>query len=346
VWSGRKFVPGRGLDFDSITLPYYAVSAISQKQGWFLHPCAGCLHLYPLIHSNFLTMRKLLFFLTFIGLPFFISAQTFLKAPKDSKHIKQIIEWTTFAADETDPEETVKEGVYTFRKDGQLLQYVTNNSLSEVFDYEYDGQNRLLKVQIKNEESTKTMTYQYFADRQMAEIHEPGSDLRTIQYFNKKGQVVEEKAFLKGKLSDGKWATLNRTVFNYNDRDSLFGEMLYQIGSTGAVATYKTIHLYDPVTNKKSDIIYKEPDGKPNKLVSFQYDEQGRLVKKKIEMPLTGEKSVTDYIYQKGKLWQSITKGKTYRNEKIYKDGRLIRSKDFDRDGKLLWHTDYQYVFY
>ena len=290
-------------------------------------------------------MRKLILFFLASFLLLSMNAQTFSKAPIDSKPIKQIIEWTTFPANKNEFEETIKDVVYSFLLDGQLEKWESNNSDNEVYHYEYDGKNRLIKVTIQNEEWTRTMTYQYFEDRRMAEIQERVSDVRTIQYFNKKGQIVEEKSFWKGELSEGQWTTLERTVFNYNGQDSLYGEMRYETTSSGKVNQYKTVHQYNDLPMKKN-ITYYDADGKSFKLVLFNYDKEGRLIKEETKMTKTGENSIIENVYREGKLWQSIKKGKNYRNEKIYKDGRLIRSKEYNQSGNLIWHTDYQYVFY
>ena len=291
-------------------------------------------------------MRKRIFFLSVFFSPLLLNAQIFSTAPKNAKPIKQIVEWTTFAADDDGPAETIKDAVYTFRPDGQLSQWVTNNSYDEIYHYEYDRQNRIFKVKIEGGERSRTMTYNYYPNRQMAEIQERDTDVRTIQYMNDKGQIIEEKSFWKGELSGGKWATMSRTIFNYNELDSLFGEMRYEPATTGEINKFKTIHKYDPSTKKRTESIYYEADGQPYKVVKYNFDKTGKLLKKEITHPQNGETTTLENIYRNGKIWQTITKGKDYRQEKVFKNGRLVRSKEYDKDGRLLWHTDYQYIFF
>ena len=270
--------------------------------------------------------------------------QTFAKAPAGKLPVKQIVEWTTFAEDGDEPAETIKDAVYVFRKDGQLQQWISNNADNEVFEYSYDEKKRLNKITIKNGKMSRTVSNQYFEDRRMAEIQVQDSDVRSVQYFNKKGQVTEEKSFFRNEGSNG-WATMERTVYSYNKQDSLTGEMRYVPASAGHVNQFKTIHSYGKNSNKKSDIVYFEADGKPYKKITFRYDDQRRLKEEKMEMVRTGETTIKEHIYRDGEIWQIITKGKNYRNEKIYKEGRLVRSKEYDKAGKLIWYTDYQYVY-
>lgn len=292
-------------------------------------------------------MRKLTFLLLFIiCTTHILNAQTFSKAPKAKSPVKKITEWTTFSANEDDPEETIKDGIYTFRRDGQLENWVSNNSYDEVFYYSYDSSNRLAKVSVKGKDTTRLMTYQYFPDRQMAEIQEREIDVRTIQYFNKKKQVIEEKTFAKGKITGGKWATMDRTVFNYNQQDSLFGEMIYSYEGSAQPVNKKNLHHYDPATHKKTKSIFFGSDGKPWKEINYTYDKTGLLVKcTKKEMGTSFEEE-TQYLYKNGQKWQVITQAKDYRSEYIYKNGQLIRTKEYDKNGEMLWFTDYQYEYY
>ncbi|MEO1261768.1 MAG: hypothetical protein AAFZ15_23390 [Bacteroidota bacterium] len=291
-------------------------------------------------------MRKLIYFLSVFFSPLLLHAQTFSTAPKNQKLIKRIVEWTTFAANEEEPEETIKDAIYTFRRDGQLQEWVTNNTYEEVYQYEYDQKNRLINVNIEGKDLTRTMSYQYFPDRRMAEIQERDIDVRTIQYLNNKGQIIEEKSFWKGELSEGKWATMSRTVFNYNELDSVFGEMRYEPVLTGQINKFKTVHKYDGALKKKIESIYYEADGQPFKIVKYDYNSVGKLLKKVISLPQAKKTVTEEHIYRNGKIWQSITKGADYRQEKVFKNGRLVRSKEYDKNGQLLWHTDYQYIFF
>ncbi len=291
-------------------------------------------------------MRKLTTVILAFCLPLALFSQHFSQAPKDVKSIKQITEWTTFLADETDPEETIKDAVYHFRKNGQLEKWVTNNSEEETHYYHYDWKNRLIEVEIKNNELSRKMIYSYFEDRSLAEIQEKDLDLRTIQYYGENGKVAEEKTFWKGELTNNKWETMSRKVLNYNAQDSLFGEMEYSYSWNGKTTKRKTVHNFDPITQKKTETIYFNEKNKPEKTITYLYNRTGQLtnVEKKYHDKNSIEK--TEYLFKKRKPWQTITTGKDYKYEKIYKEGRYIRFKEYNEKGKMLWYTDFQYEFY
>ncbi len=291
-------------------------------------------------------MRKLTIFLSCLFIPFFLFSQHFEKAPKDVKPIKQITEWTTFLADEEDPEETIKDAVYYFKKDGKLVKWISNNAYDEIYSYKYDNLNRLENVTIENEEMNRQIIYTYYEDRRLAEIQEQFLDLRTIQYFNKKGKLIEEKTFWKGELTEDKWETMSRKVFNYNAQDSLFGEMEYSYVGNGKATKRKTVHNYDPNTHKKNSILYFNEKGKIEKTVVFKYYSDKNLKEKIINYHQNKTKEKTEYIYKNGLLWQEITSGDKYKYEKIYKNGRYVRYKEYDKNYKLIWYTDFQYDFY
>ena len=290
-------------------------------------------------------MRKLLL-LSNLLLPLILTAQLFPKAPIDTRPIKQITEWTTFVADKDNPEETIKDAIYNFRRDGQLDIWETNNSDNEVYHYKYDPQGRIEKVTIKNDGQTRNMTYQYFEDRRMAEIEEKDIDLRNIQYFNNKGLLVEEKSFWRGVMTQKKWVIDTRTVFNYDAQDSLFGEMVYNYHGFDQPEKNKVVHSYHPTLNKKDKTIFYDSKGKPLKEIKYTYEPSGRLLKKETLRHDNGFFENSKYLYREGKIWQIITVSKNYKIEKVFKNGRLVRLKEFDKDGQQLWFTDYQYEFY
>lgn len=291
-------------------------------------------------------MRKLTISLFIVGLPFLLFSQHFGAAPKDIKPVKQVTEWTTFLADEENPEETIKDAVYIFRKDGKLDKWISNNSSDEIYTYKYDDKNRLDEVIIQNEKLTRKINYTYFEDRRLAEIQEENLDLRTIQYFNKKRKIIEEKTFWKGDMTDGKWETMSRKLYNYNAQDSLFGEMEYSYVGKGKSTSKKTVHHFEKTTNKKTKSEYFNEKGQLEKVVDFQYNNAGKLIKSVTNYPFDKSNKYTEFLYKDGKLWQESTTGKDYKYEKIYKDGRYIRYKEYDGSGKLIWYTDFQYEYY
>ncbi len=291
-------------------------------------------------------MRKLTVAILAFFFPLALFSQHFSQAPKDVRPVKKITEWTTFLADETDPEETVKDAVYYFRRDGKLEKWISNDEEEGIRDYRYDRKNRLVEVEINNQGQSKKIIYSYFEDRSLAEIQEENLDLRTIQYFGKNGKVVEEKTFWKGDLTDNKWKTMSRRVFNYNAQDSLFGEMEYSYIGRGKTTKRKTIHTFDAVSNKKLNTVFYDENGKPKKTITYLYNPAGQLINIEEKNHKNNSIEKTEFLYKNGKRWQIITTGKDYKFEKIYKNGRYIRYKEYDVQGNMLWYTDFQYEFY
>ena len=289
-------------------------------------------------------MRKQTFFFCLLLAPALLPAQVFSKAPKNMPDVRKIVEWTTFAATREEPEETIRDAVYFFQPDGKLEKWISNNNYEEIYHYKYDDKGRLSKVIIENGDSSRLLTYQYFDDRQMAEIEERNLDLRTIQYFNKKKQIIEEKTFAKSPLTDGQWVTMSRTVLNYNDLDSLFGEMVYEYDAFGKPIKYKVVHSYDPISHKKTKIVRFDPKGNPVETTTFKYDEKNQLKNITIHAPGQNFSKKTTYLYRNGQLWQIHIATPDYKIEKIYKNHRLVRRKEYDKNGLLLWFTDYQYI--
>ena len=298
-----------------------------------------------MVHKQYLTMRKLNLFFLFISLPLLSNAQLFSKAPDGLRPVSQIIEWTTFLPDGSDPEETIRDGVYTFRRDGQLQTWETNNSDDEIYHYQYDGKDRVVKVAIENIERTRLMKYQYFEDRQMAEIQEKEFDVRNIQYFNKNNKVVEEKTFVKGEITGGQWMTMKRVLLNYDEEGNVFGETIYDYDGSEKPTKYKVVHKHDAQNNKILTTQLNEK-GKMYKETAYTFDENNRLILKTTKNDRSKITEKKTHLYKDEKIWQTITESDDYKFEKIYKDGQLVRLKEYGSDGKLIWYTDYQYLFF
>jgi YD repeat-containing protein len=291
-------------------------------------------------------MRKLILFLC-LCTPALLFSQRFSEAPKLDRPVKQIIEWQTFPATDEDPEETRKGGVYHFRRDGKLSTFLGNDYRQREYAYEYDKRGRVVSVKMNERGGGSTIKYSYGEGFKKAEIKSDSLYLVTTHFLDGQGKVLEEKTSGKAWFTGDKFALISRKVLNYNQIDSLFGEMEYFYTAGQLSRKIKTVHHFDPLTNRKLRTEIFDKNGKVSKTTDYQYDEKNKL--KKVQTKWPGEeKGITkEYFYKNGKLWQvvEVNEKEEERYESIFKDGRLVRTKLFLFD-ELITYTDFQYVFY
>ncbi len=291
-------------------------------------------------------MRKLIITLL-TSLPILASAQMhFLEAPKLKRPVKQIIEWQTFPESDGEKQETQKSSVYTFRKDGKLSIWTANDYQQQEHVYHYDRKGRKSKVEMKSRNGNSEMIYAYEGNTMRAEIKEGNMYLVTTHFLNEKGQVMEEKVSGKAWFTNGKFELMSRKVLNYNKLDSLFGEMEYTY-TAGIAEKRKTVHTFDPTTNRRVKTVKYSPTGKEEQVTEYLYDEAGQLASVETKRP--GEDFWVKQEFQRknGKLWQHI-EHKFHAEEKyvkVFKDGHPIRYKIYIGD-ELIAYTDFQYIFF
>lgn len=280
-------------------------------------------------------------------LPFALFCQHFSEAPRLDRPVKEIIEWQTFPASGKTPQKTQKGAVYTFQRDGKLAAWAANDYQQQEHIFEYDAKGRKAKVRMKDRNGQSEMAYSYDGKTQKAEIKGDDLYLVTTQYLNGKGQVIEEKTSGKAWFTGGKLDLISRKVLNYNSRDSLFGEMEYSYEKGQVKAKKKTVHEFDPATNRKSKTVAFATDGTEEQVTEYLYDSDGELSTIDINWPGTSNKVRWEFRRKNGELWMEIEHRyhQKERREKVFKDGRPIRYKVFMND-QLIHYTDFQYVFY
>lgn len=291
-------------------------------------------------------MRKLI--IPFLAsLPFLAYSQVhFSEAPKLDRPVKQIIEWQTFPESDGEPEETQKSSVYTFRRDGKLSVWNANDYQQQEHVYHYDKKGRKSKVEMKSREGNSEMIYSYEGNTKRAEIKADDMYLVTTQFLNEKGQVVEEKVSGKAWFTNGKFDLISRKVLNYNNLDSLFGEMEYTYAG-GVAEKRKTVHTFDPATNRRMKTVKFSPSGKEEQVTEYLYDDAGELASVETRRPGEDYWVKQEFQRKNGKLWQHI-EHKIHSDEKyvkVFKDGRPVRYKYYIGD-ELIAFTDFQYIFF
>lgn len=290
-------------------------------------------------------MRKLLFVFV-LFLPYISSAQYFSEAPKLDRPVKQIIEWKTVPPSGSEKEETFKGGVYDFRRDGKMTTYQSNDSDRKDYVYFYDNKGRLEKVEMNERSGKSSMSYTYSKGIKKAEIKADSLYLVTTHFLDAKGKVVEEKTSGKAPFTGGAFSIISRKVLNYNKKGDLFGEMEYTYVGDKTEAR-KTLHQYNPADGKKMKTLFYDEFSNLAQTEDFTYSEKGELSKVDVKRPSSDFWVSTEYRRKNGKLWMEVENihHEGERIEKVYKDGRLVRTKYFS-DDELYFYTDYQYFFY
>ena len=256
-----------------------------------------------------------------------------------SKKIKQIVGWGKYTQDQ---KQAQKFFVKQFNRRGNLKReqdfrlYIDNT-------YTYNKNNQLLKLEGYEGETSFIIRYKYGKSVTTKQLETAsGKKSNTHTYYNKKRKVIEKKMYEGQKL-------YKRIVYNYNRRDSLIGEMHY-IYTGKQRKSHKVIYTYDSKTQKRLRRNEYDSNQKIIEKTVYQYNKQGDLTKVSQVFPQrkrSDYNTTTTYLYKQGKLWQVVSKGKNnqYESRKIYKNGKLIRTRKYEND-KLIELVDYQYTYY
>ncbi|MEL6867162.1 MAG: hypothetical protein AAFP19_22245 [Bacteroidota bacterium] len=272
-------------------------------------------------------------------------AQPFTQAPKLPKKVRQIIEWTRPNLSE----KSTKYGTSTFDPAGHLLSYVFEQEAPEVADsliFTYDTKGRLQKKVEQIGAFDLVSQYRYLPNQEILEQEFRGKSTKKVAYF-KNGKKVEEKTFVKGGELGDQYLLKDRVVYNYNKKDSLFGEMHYgySLQSKAKTRKWKVIHQYDPQTSRKSKVIYYNEDGAIRMETWLQQNETGQPDTTLYRYVLDGSTRMVEYKYKAGQLWQIIDDMNYKKDVRIYDKGRLVRLRSYIND-KLFHVVDYQYIYY
>lgn len=161
-----------------------------------------------------------------------------------------------------------------------------------------------------------------------------------------------KKVLSKSMDSGNEYQLYQRTVYNYNDRGLLFGEMHYNYENGAVSSKRKVIHEYFPSTALLTKTTSYNEINEAIDITKFAYNESGQLQNEEIFSGISSDflRSKKEYSYESGELAQILeahyiigqAKKPVWKQYKVYRDGRLIYTKTMD-DKKMLWESNYQY---
>jgi hypothetical protein len=190
-------------------------------------------------------------------------------------------------------------------------------------------------------------------------------------YTNEKGAVVERKSFEIDTLTGTK--TLSFWQFYSYSKDGRFIGKRYKTKQLNIFPIpAKMVCKYIPGTDKLLTILNYAWNAEEtadtiltSSCVHYIYNKKGQLIRKEVGSKVGYESNtVTTYQYKAGKIWiEQKSSGPTprmkdYRTVKIYKNGVLVREKDYnfhyrpEQDSTDLGEqalesvTNYQYIYY
>ena len=292
--------------------------------------------------NEILNMKNLLIFALLLIGANSVDAQPYTKAPKLGEPLHQIIEWTR----PDTKSDSKRGGTSVFNKKGYLSHFFINKDSTDLQLFNYDTKGRLIE-HIENSGDRQTQTLHVF---------KKGSEVREVKFrdriektftFYKKGKKVESKTFVKGEELGGQLKLKDRVIYNYDRRDSLKGEMhyAYPLRAKRKPQKRKTLYYYDEQSGKCSAVVHYDFDGNLRLRIDYQYQKNGVLSRVDYLYPEDGPNHFVEYKYQSGQLWQVIEESSFRKYVRIYKQGRLIRSRSY-QDDQLTQVIDYQYLFY
>ena len=182
--------------------------------------------------------------------------------------------------DEDEIEKTVKDIVYNFKKNGKPTHFKDHWDYGQKeTTYSYDEKGRVEKVVEDGRNGLAITTVKYYNGYRILEM-DMGDDfaLKSTEYYNNKKQVLKEKTYMKiPGLGLNNLELVSRKIFNYNDRDSLFGIMEYHYRKGKINGKEKTIHYFHLVTNKKTKILDYDKNGELEMTVEYFYSKDNKL---------------------------------------------------------------------
>lgn len=260
-----------------------------------------------------------------------------MQAPPYKKKIKQIIEWNRKGL----AEKQQRGATSSFDRKGNLTLYQTPQGKSEYF---YNPQGQLIKIREEGIQRRLTQI-SYRPKIVIRELSFHGKVYKTESYY-RNSILLEEKTFVKGMELGPKFLLKERTLYQYNQLDSLSQEVhyVYALPKKKHPEKRKTVYRYHPKTKQLQEKTYLDTDGSIRKNSVFRYA-QGKLTEQEDYFPSEKRLVRINYLYQAGKLWQKIYKDKNKKNVWVYADDRLVRLRSYFGD-KIFQIVDYQYVFY
>jgi len=276
-----------------------------------------------------------------------LHAQPFESAPRFTKKIKKIVEWTRPDFNR----KAQKSSTSIYNKDGRILSFYSEGTSSNMQRvYQYDPQKRLVKSIEGTDVDQEVIRYIYGKRYTTKEKHFREKIYKEVTFRNEKNIAVEQKVYAKGLELGDTYILKDRIVFNYNKKDSLVGEMHYSYLLVGKrkgkkYRKRKVIHSYHKKKKHRIKTTEYDYDKTIREIRSYAYDSKGRIQKIKFTYPKHTQKREIEYKYKNNKIWQEIEQVDNKDTVKIYTDGRLIRLRTY-LDEKIFNIVDYQYVYY
>lgn len=302
-------------------------------------------------------MSLLSYYRLYLCLLFFSSSLHLAKAQeKDLRqapeaNVKTVTEWITLLDHKEEVKSTHKRMTYNYHENGSLDSLIGSDFKPHFSHCQYFSNGKLSKVYSSSEHDSIFVRYTYHNDREIQDFHLLGKNQvsRKVSYFNAKNQLKEVKEFEKGGSIGNEFRLIYRSLYNYNEEDSLFAEMHYHYmlySSKTPSSQSKVVHQYDADKKYRTQTLMYNKNGELTEEINFKYNDQNQLTNKIWTYPGKEFKKEKTLQYKDGKLWQDSFFDGYHKTVKVYKDGRYIRKKQFSPDGKLSSYVDFQYGFY
>lgn len=210
------------------------------------------------------------------------------------------------------------------------IQTLEGNTIVKAkLEKQYNTEGKLLRI-LKNEVVTTSFVYE--KDKYIKTVKAIPNDLVTYYYTNEKGQVTEEKTYLKKGENLNDWVLQEWSINTYTE-EGLIGK---RYKKSTRPELYKIVYLYSYKTGLITDIIvyhqHHLDNGKKKIEVcfndkhteSYAYNTEGKLLHEK----QAGLQQTKEYTYtSEGKLWYITVRNTTQIIKHIYKNGKLVTSK-------------------
>lgn len=274
----------------------------------------------------------------------------FWRAPSvNGVEVKEIKEWRNYGDNKV-----VLGDHYTFRSGGALTAaLITDGYEDKQFYFTYTSGERFHWIYQHEKYDSTTYIFAYKEGQDIVEMHFGDTRRKTFYYKNEKRQVIEKKEFFKDVSKKEKFDLSSRTVYNYNQKDSLFGEMHYTYHSNEKPTTKKVIHHYDLSSGLKVRTNFYNQDGLPHESDHFYYNEKGQLIKIVRSSDVLKDYTFFQklFIYQNNQLQRKESSfylsgqrdKENLRKTEVYREGRLVYKKLKTSDGSVV-ESNYQYI--
>ena len=274
-------------------------------------------------------------------------AQPYQELPGFDRKVHKIIEWVR--PDITMPS---KEGFTSeYNKQGKLIRHFHKDQGVEAGqDFQYYPSGSLNKATDHSMSNPLEINYFESDGKFIEEKSFRGKIYRAIYFKTKKGKILERKQYVKGGELGTGFLLRDRTIYEYNPKDSLIKMVEYhhaldRPSRNKKIFTRKTFYEYDSKSGKRSKVTAYDFDESVRMTLNLQYDKKQRLTTAYYEYPADQSYREITYKYKANNIWQIIDESPLRKIVKIFVDGRLIRQRSYT--GKELFSVvDYQYVYY